>query len=449
MVDPKILKFYARKDIQNEIAKLAKDRELAVRYSNGGFGKRPDVLQYPSDVLELARQGVSSFHVSEERWSDPLLLRSGMSKKQLDELRSGWDLVLDIDTNFFEFSKAAAALIVEALKFYDVSNVGVKFSGRSGFHLLVPFEAFPSSVNGQDTRLLFPDGARNIALHLKDLIEKPLRDHILSLSSVDELKKALGDKSSELMKNGKLNPFSVVDIDSVLISSRHMFRSVYSINEKSGLVSVPVKLDQIKNFQLQQAKMENVSVDIPFVVQPVDNEAKHLIIEAFDKASKIEHTYIPDPKTEFSGEKKSYEIPKVKVQDEVFPECMVKALQGMESDGRKRAVFVLIGFLRNMGYTFDEVLERLLEWNKKNYEELREGYIRSQVSWHKRQKETLPPPGCANKSYYPIVGGCTNCKSKNAVSAVHWRLKLLKQQEKKKRKAPLIKKKIKKSPKAK
>ena len=88
MLDPKILKFYARKDIQEEIAKLAKNRELAVRYSNGSFGKRPDVLQYPSDVLELARQGVSSFHFSEERWSDPLQLRSGMSKKHLDDLEA-------------------------------------------------------------------------------------------------------------------------------------------------------------------------------------------------------------------------------------------------------------------------------------------------------------------------------------------------------------------------
>ena len=433
MLDPKILKFYARKDIQEEIAKLAKNRELAVRYSNGSFGKRPDVLQYPSDVLELARQGVSSFHFSEERWSDPLQLRSGMCKKHLDDLRSGWDLVLDIDTNFFEFSKVAAALLVEALKFYNVSSVGCKFSGRSGFHLFVPFEAFPSSVNDQETRLLFPDGVRNIAMHLKDVIEVPLREQILSLSSVEEMQKAIGGDAKELVKNGKFNPFAVVDIDSVLISSRHMFRSVYSINEKSGLVSVPVKLDQIKNFQLKQAKIENVSLDVPFVVQPAENEAKHLIIEAFDKTAKRDLPYIPEREISTNKKAGDFVMPKVKVKEEHFPECIKKTLEGMESDGRKRAVFVLINFLHHMGYTFDEILERLLEWNKKNYEELREGYIRSQVSWHKRQKESIPPPNCANKSYFPIVGSCENCKAKNSVQYVKRRLFLLKQQEKKKR----------------
>ena len=99
------LEYYSRRDVQKAILESAKDREVAVKYSDKGFGKRPDTLQYESDVLELAKQGATSFHISEERWQDPLLLRTGMSIKELNNLRIAWDLILDIDTNYFGFAK--------------------------------------------------------------------------------------------------------------------------------------------------------------------------------------------------------------------------------------------------------------------------------------------------------------------------------------------------------
>ncbi|MEK6903747.1 MAG: DNA primase small subunit domain-containing protein [Nanoarchaeota archaeon] len=444
MIDPRILRHYARKDVQQAIVQLAKDREVAVKYGEGGFGKRPDILQYPSDVFELAKKGVTSFHVSEERWKDPLQLRSGMAKRQLDEIRIGWDLVLDLDTNFIEFAKCAAILLKDALNFYNVASIGCKFSGRSGFHLFVPFESFPEQVNDQETRLLFPDGVRNVANHLKQMIEKPLRDQILSLSTVDEMQKATGKKAEELLKQNKFDPFSVVGIDSVLISSRHMFRAVYSINEKSGLVSIPVKADAIKNFSLRQAKIENVTTDIPFVVQPATVEAKHLIIEAFDMAVKTEDRYTAPKDKNAARTQDAFEIPKVKVKDELFPECIQKTLRGMDSDGRKRAVFVLINFFRHMGYNHDEIFERLLEWNKKNYEPLREGYIKTQVTWHKRQQENILPPNCDNQAYYPIIGTCNNnhCHFRNPVYYVRKRLQAQRPQ---KEKAPKKQRKSKKS----
>ena len=53
-----------------------------------------------------------------------------------------------------------------------------------------------------------------------------------------------------------------------------------------------------------------------------------------------------------------------------------------------------------MGWSLDQIQTRLLEWNKVNYEPLREGYIISQINWHKRQKQEIPPPNCDNPSYY-------------------------------------------------
>ena len=109
---------YKRADVQQAIVEHASNKEVAARF-NDSFGKRPDVLQYPNDVLDMAKKGATSFHCSEELWSNPLHLRPLMNRKDLDELRIGWDLVLDIDCKFIEYSKIAADLIVQALKHHN------------------------------------------------------------------------------------------------------------------------------------------------------------------------------------------------------------------------------------------------------------------------------------------------------------------------------------------
>ena len=94
---------------------MCKTREVAYKLGDKGFGRRPDVLQFENDIVGLAQQGATSFHVSEELWSNPLHLKTGMSRKELDPLRVGWDLVLDLDGVDFELAKIAAEIIIEAL----------------------------------------------------------------------------------------------------------------------------------------------------------------------------------------------------------------------------------------------------------------------------------------------------------------------------------------------
>ena len=50
------LRHYKRPDIQKAMVEAAKDREVAIRYGDKGFGKRPDTLSYPKDVIEFAKQ---------------------------------------------------------------------------------------------------------------------------------------------------------------------------------------------------------------------------------------------------------------------------------------------------------------------------------------------------------------------------------------------------------
>ena len=75
-----ILKHYKREDLQKEIVENAIDREIAVKYSDKGFGKRPDVIKYPNDVLEFVKLGATSFHASEELWSNPLNINTELKK---------------------------------------------------------------------------------------------------------------------------------------------------------------------------------------------------------------------------------------------------------------------------------------------------------------------------------------------------------------------------------
>ena len=365
------LQFYSRKDIQDELLRISKNRDVAVRF-NESLGRRPDIIQFKGDIIELIKKGATSFHISEERWKYPLNLKAGMSKHELDELRSGWDLILDVDSDELKYSKVTAKLLVNALQFHGIKNLSVKFSGSTGFHIAVPFEAFPDKIDGKEARLSFPEYSRIIASYLKSMIEK-------------HLEKELGK-----------DPFSKVDIDTVLISSRHMFRSPYSFHEKTGLVSIPIDPNKVNEFNSNDAKPENVKTDIKFldVAKISDAEAKKLVMQALDFVKKIE-----------PQELKQFTVPNVALKDDLFPPCIKAGLTGL-SDGRKRFLFLLINFLKSAGWNIDGVENKISEWNSKNKEPLKEGYIKSQINWVKRQGKVLTPPNCNNPGYYIDIGIC-------------------------------------------
>ncbi|MFW6272644.1 MAG: hypothetical protein ACOC2U_02550, partial [bacterium] len=90
------LKHYSRDDIINEMLLHSKNREVSVRFKDY-FGKRPDTLKYPGDIKEQAKQGATSFHVSVEKWSNPMQISPKLKRFELDKLRIGWDILFDID----------------------------------------------------------------------------------------------------------------------------------------------------------------------------------------------------------------------------------------------------------------------------------------------------------------------------------------------------------------
>jgi len=403
-----MLDYYSRPDIQEEIYLSSKGREIGVMYQGKGFGKRPDILQFKSDVLEFAKQGASSFHISLERWKDPIALRSGMGRKELDDLRAGWDFIADIDCKYLEFSKITAFLLIEALKFHEIENISLKFSGNRSFHLGLAFETFPKIVNQIDIKDMFPDGARIIADYLKIMIKDKLKEEILKLSP------ELGED---------FDPYSIVTIDSIAISSRHMIRAPYSLNEKTGLVSLPIEIKDLKDFKLDWANVKNVKTGIRFLDKGEADESSRLLVQAFDWNMK-------QKKREVGVPKRVYEIPNIPIKEDYFPPCIKQILQGVQKDGRKRAVFILINFLSHVGWDHDKIQKLLLEWNKKNYEKLRDGYILSQISWNKRQRKKILPPNCDNEAYYRDIGVICDdplCKKvKNPVNYVFRKIRFKK-----------------------
>src|SRR3990167_2910508 len=102
-----LIKYYSNKKVQEFLLNISKNREVAVKFQDN-FGKRPDTLQFENDVLEFVKKGATSFHISEEHWSNPLLLKSGMTKSQLDSLKT--------EDLFPEGPKVIASYLKEMIK---------------------------------------------------------------------------------------------------------------------------------------------------------------------------------------------------------------------------------------------------------------------------------------------------------------------------------------------
>lgn len=488
--------YYSRKDIQKCIAQFSKDREVVPRYIDA-FGKRPDTINYSNDISALIKKGVTSFHSSEELWQNPMELSTGLNEEKMKKLRKGWDLILDVDCKSLDFSKIAAELLIEALKDTGVKNFGIKYSGNKGFHIGVSSGAFPEKVRDIEIKNYFPDGARIIAAYLGYLIENHLADRILQISSIEELaklmnkpkeyfykkickkcgKEAIKDMriikkivskdmgkddntiefayeeveiikcpkcNEEYCKNPsnfdikeEFNPYSVLDIDTILISPRHLFRMPYSLHEKTGLVSIVVFPSQLKDFSPHWAKPHRV-IPKQFLPEPEKDEAKKLLLRAFDwndehKEKETRNKELKD-KLKINQQNQRYvmgnmskqEIELKDVNPEFYPPCIKKILNGMKDDGRKRALFVLINFFKSIDLSIDEIELKINEWNKLNYNPLKEGYIKSQISWHGKQ-EAMLPPNC-DKQHYKGIGICSPdffCqKARNPVYYVKDRIRI-------------------------
>jgi hypothetical protein len=443
------IKYYKQENIRKAIANQCRNKEVAVRYGKG-FGKRPEIIIYDRDVQSFAQKKATSFHVSEETWSNPSQLDTGLRRLELDDLRVGWDLIIDVDFPIWQATKLITHKLIQALLSEGVPKeaVSVKFSGNKGFHIGVPFEAFPETyLEGESEYLmsdLFPDGVRRIVDYLAHKVDGPQNNYSLSeeLVKIPEVKndasllitvdEATGEQVSggiegnsfvcpkcehdmrsdddylTCEKCGALmqridTPKTVIKkrrkvqlaIDAMLISSRHMYRMAYSLHETSGLVSLPIRIDEVLGFEKEQASPDSIETSTPFLDRDVDPGcANTLLFNAMKFRPPNETERKSFEEIEWVGEA---------APEEIFPPMIKEMLSGMR-DGRKRALFVLTNFLASVGWSEEMIEARLLDWNEQLPDPLRENDIVSHLRYHKRKKNVLPPNFDNNMYYQDVLG---------------------------------------------
>jgi len=488
------IKFYSRPDIKQAIFSSSLDREFVPKILSNKdiiFGSRPNQINYPDDLDFFIKSRAVSFHISEERWTDPLKLVTGINDKELNSLRKGWDLVIDIDFPLFEVSKLIAAEIVNALLEHGIKTIYAKFSGNKGFHIAVPFEVFPVKVNNIEIKDTFPELPSRVLSYLSYYIDNPNNNFNLSrkiLAKVEDLPKELikdfclnclsevtpsveedkyifvckkcGNQKELTYKEYSTKKYLICDkcngfmelthvtkrtcpncgseklvkkvnlgLDSILISKRHLFRSPYSLHEKSLLCSLPISYKEILDFEREFASPESVKVKYDFLPNDLGSrdlpvEATKLFIQALDftskqKINKERKTQTNQNQTRDKNAPQVYITTKTENQInlEFFPPCILEGLKGLE-DGRKRFLFILINFLNQLNWSSEQIKELILEWNKKNAKELPPSIIKAQLNYHIKRKNM--PPNCSSEGFYLDIGICKKdafCnKIKNPVS---------------------------------
>ncbi len=394
----KVVEYYS--SVADSIVRHCNDREVAFAYGDGRYDKRPNILQYKNDVVQMAKKGITSFHLSVERWTNPMML----SAQRYAELRKGFDIIFDIDSRLgIDESKLAAEMICGLLKKYGIRNYGVKFSGRRGFHISIAWEMLPKEINYEPLAGKYPEVPKAVAGFVRERIADGLMKALVRLKGAKNLMELLDEPPDSL------SPFYFVEVEKDW-GNRHMFRAPYSLNEKTWLASVPV--DDIKNFSPEAAAPEKVmSSQKRVFIRGEENEAEALLIDALDWAAM-------QKKAEKRKEVKKPVVFERKIEEEFFPPCMKLILSGL-ADGRKRSVFTIVNFLKMMNWTQDEIRERIAEWNSKNRPPLPNATVMSTIRYHER-REPAPPANCFNDQFYVSIGVCRpdeTCKLiKNPIS---------------------------------
>lgn len=444
--------YYSRKEIQEAIYKFCKNRETVPRYLEG-FGKRPDALDYPSDIISLAKRGATSFHCSEELWSNPLSISTDMTPDQYNQIKIGWDFLIDIDSKFFDYAKIAAKVLIQALDSHGVKNVGIKYSGSKGFHILIPSRAFPEELYGEKTKDKFPEWPRAIAGYLKEITKDKVNQQIINLTGREKLKQKgelieriyCSDCKNEIIQkeedlfeciNPKCKyrlyfkkskrrdhrcPNCKFNMNFIETSKRYFCDKCakYKPNPKIQTTSeqttkaqedsvdivlvsprhlfrAPYSLHEktaLASVVLSKDELENFDINMadPLKIKIKDYDPNCQLGEARELLiESLDWAKKKNPEERKKYDGKALDMKGLTITEDMFPPVIKKIMNGMKEDGRKRALSVLLSFFSSLELPKEYIEEKIYEWNKKNYKPLREGYIQSQIEWSIRNKR-LPP----------------------------------------------------------
>ncbi|MEM2936621.1 MAG: DNA primase noncatalytic subunit PriX, partial [Candidatus Bathyarchaeia archaeon] len=211
--------YYLRKDFLEAMEPWLFGREIWITNAPRPlYASNTDELRDLIERYSPEGPGPFSLLFSVETFSDPPRLGT----ESPDSLRITWDFFLDIDAEDFQAAKLAASKALKTLRLFGVRNFLLKFSGRRGFHLVIPGLSLDIFGPGE-FRAAYPRLAIGLARWFEAVMGEPS-----------------------------------VKVDLGVYKPRQMMRAPYSLHERTGLASVPV--EDPGTFKVEDARIEGARI---------------------------------------------------------------------------------------------------------------------------------------------------------------------------------------------
>jgi len=217
----RIVDYYIREDVQRAMFQYARGRKVTILRT---FKPLFPALRQSEDVLNLAM-----FCLLQQTHFWPSL--HGTISRQQENGPIVCDVVIELDykadwAGCFEMSRPIVKFFEELGLFFLV-----KFSGHCSAHIIIPAEAF-------SPRSVLPQMFSGLHKTLMNVIRR------------------------------KVNQPRYIDMS--FHNPNHFLRMAYSLNEKYGLVSVPIPIEQYDSFSPRLAQPDNVAVNLDWWQIPDD-----------------------------------------------------------------------------------------------------------------------------------------------------------------------------------
>lgn len=226
-----------RKDIAEVLYRYGLGRMVIMTNNPGILGGSRGQLGFgsPEKILEMAKKGLDNSPIPRHypAFHGTIGKFGGLIGKSL----KGADLVIDIDVkNDYKEAFKDGKRVIDFLDFHNIPY-RIKFSGGTGPHIIIPFEAFPEHLHGDN----FP-------------------------------------KTHSMLFRMIISGSKARHIDLSFNSFNHFYRLPYSLNENTGLVSVPIRREHYDDFVPSMAEMRNVEIDESWFKKP-DESSKQALEE--------------------------------------------------------------------------------------------------------------------------------------------------------------------------
>ena len=213
-----IYNYYCREDIQKEMFRYAAGRKITYLRM---FKPQFDFIRQQEDILPLALYTL--FQGGGNYWPSlhGTISKYGSGGNRVCDIvieidyTSSWKRCFEMTRPFIEWLRAIGAVFK------------IKFSGNCSPHIIIPAEAFPEQINGER---MFPGKHNSFFRNLTEIIKSKIKQPRY--------------------------------LDTSFNMQEHFLRLAYSLNELTGLVSLPIAVHQFDHFQPSDAR--------PAMVKPLN-----------------------------------------------------------------------------------------------------------------------------------------------------------------------------------